>query len=105
MCVEAFGSECLALSFLRQPSRLALSGDAKHVTDGLVAMVSKETLEEYMKEKHSPPGPHTRPEDLNKNSEQFWKSRGYPRRPDDWEKRDPSEPPPVPAVPPPQQKK
>ena len=44
-------------------------------------------------EKQAPPGPQTRPDDLNHNTEQFWKSRGYPARPPDWQTRDPRLPP------------
>lgn len=31
---------------------------------------------------------------LNRNSEQFWKSRGYPERPEDWETAVPEPKPP-----------
>ena len=47
------------------------------------------------KEGGKPPGPDTRPADLNRTSEQFWKARGYPTRPADWQTRDPKLPPPA----------
>jgi hypothetical protein len=46
-----------------------------------------------MPSENVPPGQPTRPSDLNPNSEQFWKSRGFPNRPDDWQTRDPKTPP------------
>lgn len=43
--------------------------------------------------KQAPPGPDRRGSDLSPDSQQFWKSRGYPERPVDWQTRDPKTPP------------
>jgi hypothetical protein len=36
-----------------------------------------------------------RAEQLNPDSEKYWKSRGYPERPADWKSRSPQTPPPA----------